>query len=171
MEDVAKAAFNVAALIQSSVPKRGLPTTDGAKPDSEQVIAFSLVKDTRGYIEQVVNQINGCYEDGWFDACAVMIRRLTETLIIECFEAKNAAATIKNQAGDYVYLSDLVTALLGQTAWGLGRNAKRALPNLKDVGDKSAHSRRFTAHRSDIDKLIPDLRVVVQELLYLSGLK
>lgn len=27
------------------------------------------------------------------------------------------------------------------------------------------------AHKSDIDNIIPDLRVVVQELLYLAGLK
>ena len=40
----------------------------------------------------------------------------------------------------------------------------------KTVGDLSAHSRRYNAHKSDIDN-IPDLRVVVQELLYLAGLK
>jgi len=42
---------------------------------------------------------------------------------------------------------------------------------MKDVGDKSAHSRRYIAHRQDIDKLKDDLRTVVQELVYLSGLR
>jgi hypothetical protein len=41
---------------------------------------------------------------------------------------------------------------------------------MKNVGDLSAHNRRYNAHREDIDKLIPDLRVVVQELLTLAGL-
>ncbi len=47
----------------------------------------------------------------------------------------------------------------------LSRNAKQSLPKLKDIGDLSAHSRRYNAHRHDIDKIKDDLRLVVQELL------
>jgi len=43
--------------------------------------------------------------------------------------------------------------------------------NAKDVGDRSAHSRRFIAHRPAIDRIIDDLRLVTQELVYLAGLK
>jgi hypothetical protein len=39
------------------------------------------------------------------------------------------------------------------------------------MGDKSAHSRRFNAVRPDIDKLATDLRVVIEELLSLAGLR
>jgi hypothetical protein len=45
------------------------------------------------------------------------------------------------------------------------------LPKLKDIGDKSAHSRRYNAHRGDVDPLLPDIRLVVQEFVYLAGLK
>ena len=38
-------------------------------------------------------------------------------------------------------------------------------------GDQSAHSRRHSAHRGDVIPLLPDVRVVVQELVYLAGLK
>ncbi len=55
--------------------------------------------------------------------------------------------------------------------WNLGRNAKKALPKLKSIGDQSAHNRRYNAHREDIDKLSTDFRNVCQELLYLAGLK
>jgi ribosomal protein L11 len=53
----------------------------------------------------------------------------------------------------------------------LSRNTKQALPRLKDVGDLSAHSRRYIAQRKDIDKLVQDLRVVVQELVTVAELK
>jgi len=132
---------------------------------------MSVVRGTRGYIEQVANQINGCYEKGWFDACAVMVRRLLETLIIETFEYHKLDGKIKNSVGDFVYLRDLISRALTEKAWNLSRNTKKALPRLKDVGDKSAHSRRYNAHRGDIDKLLDDVRVVVQELIYLAGLK
>jgi len=131
-----------------------------------------MVRGTRGYIERVVYQINGCYEKGWFDGCAVMMRRLIETLIIECFEKYGIADRIKNpKTGDFLALGDLVDRLIYEPSWNLGRNTKQALPRLKNIGDQSAHSRRYNAHREDIDKLSHDFRVVWQELIYLAAFK
>lgn len=171
MNNLSRLALSIAKEIQNDVPRRGVPPDEGLMSESEQVIPFSVVRGTRGYIEKVVNQVNGCYENGWFDACAVMIRRLVETLIIEAFEHYGIADRIKNSNGDFFYLSDLINLTLAETSWNLGRNSKKALPNLKDIGDKSAHSRRFNAHRRDIEKIIDELRVVTQELIYLAGLK
>lgn len=148
-----------------------LPPSAGSPAGSDRVIYFSLVQGTRSYIERIVHQINGAYESGWYDASAVMIRRLVETLIIETFEAYSISHKIKNPKGDFFFLSDLIPLTISEASWNLGRNAKAALPKLKDVGDKSAHSRYFIAHREDIDKVSTDLRVVVQALLLLSKLK
>jgi len=147
------------------------PPEEGLQAATQTIIMMSLVRGTRGYIEKVSNQINGAYENGWYDACAVMLRRLIETLIIETFEHHKIAGQIQNQAGDFVYLRDLIDKTLAETSWNLSRNTKQALPKLKDVGDKSAHSRRYVAQRGDIQPLIADIRTVVQELTYLSGLK
>ena len=149
----------------SAIPEDGLPSL------TQDVVPMSVVRGTRGYIEKVANQVNGAYEKGWYDACAVMIRRLIETLIIEAFESHSIADRIKGPTGDFLFLRDLITATLSETSWNLGRNAKSALPRLKDIGDKSAHSRRFNAHKRDIDKVIDEIRVVVQELVYLAALK
>lgn len=131
-----------------------------------------MVKGTRGYIERVVFQINGCYEKGWFDACAVMMRRLIETLIIECFERYKIADKIKNTStGDFLFLRDLIEKLLQEPAWNIGKKAKQALPKLKEIGDQSAHSRRYNAHRQDIEKIADDFRIVCQELIYLAEFK
>lgn len=147
------------------------PPAEGFASETSQIIPISIVRNTRGYIEKVANQANGCYEKGWFDSSAVMIRRLLETLIIECFEKYNIADKIKNQQGDFFYLKDLISLTLSESSWNLGRNTKKALPKLKDIGDKSAHSRRFNAHLSDIKNLKSDIRLVVQELIYLAQLK
>jgi len=100
-----------------------------------------------------------------------MIRRLIETLIIEAFERHNLTNSIKNQWGDFFYLRDLIDRTLAETAWNLTRNTKSALPKLKDIGDKSAHSRRFIAQRGDIQPFLMDIRTVVQELIYIAQLK
>lgn len=148
------------------------PPPEETAPSYEQpVVILSLVSGTRGYLESLVHQINGTYEHGWYDACAVMIRRMTETLIIEAFESHKLEAKIKNKDGDFLYLGDLINAALSEESWNLGRNAKKSLKALKDIGDKSAHSRRFIAHRRDVDNIMNDLRVVVQELVYLARLK
>jgi hypothetical protein len=167
----ARNLFEAAKAIQEEVTRQTGPPEEGLRAATQSVILISVVRNTRGYIESVSNQINGAYEKGWYDACAVMMRRLLETLIIECFEKHNLAGKIKNSAGDFFYLRDLIDRCLQEPSWNLSRNCKQAMPKLKDVGDKSAHSRRYNAHRGDIDPLLRDVRLVVQELLYLASLK
>lgn len=164
-------ALSLSKEIKSDIEKLVDPPEEGFPAGTNQVVPYSIVKGTRGYIERVTNQINGCYEKGWFDSCAVMIRRLLETLIIECFEKYQIANKIKNAQGDFYFLSDLITITLSETSWNLSRNTKKSFPKLKDIGDKSAHSRRFNAQLSDVKDLISDIRLVVQELIYLSQLK
>ncbi|MGD1120309.1 MAG: hypothetical protein ABR886_12655 [Dehalococcoidales bacterium] len=171
MNNLARAALEIAQHIQKEVPRFGTPPSETVYSPAEMVFPNTLVKDTRDYVEKVAFQINGAYASGWYDACAVMIRRLIETLIIECFESYKIEEKIKTQNDEYLHLGDLITQTLGEKSWTIGRNAKAALPRLKSIGDLSAHSRRYIAHREDVDKVIPDIRCVVQELVYLARLK
>lgn len=169
--EIAKASLEITKKIQEEVPRFGTPPSETATSPAEMVFPHALAKGTRDYIEKVAYQINGSYASGWYDACAVMLRRLIEVLIIESFESYNIEAKIQNPSKDYLYLGDLITKMLSEPSWNLGRNAKRALPRLKNIGDLSAHSRRYFACREDIDKVIPDIRLVIQELVYLAKLK
>jgi hypothetical protein len=157
--------------LREDLPQDYVPPSEGTRSKSHMVLPAAIVKGVRrGYISRIANQVNGCYEQGWYDGCAVMMRRLLETLIIEVFEHFEHAQQIKNSNGDFLYLADLISAMLSQPSWNLGRNTKAALPRLKSLGDQSAHSRRFVAHREDVDKVQGDFRVVVQELLFLAEL-
>lgn len=129
-----------------------------------------LAKTRRGYLTALGRQMNGCFESGWYDGCAVMMRRLLETAIIEAFEANHLDGKIKTGQGEFFQLTALITAALSETAWNLSRNAKQALPHLRDIGHMSAHSRRFTAQKSDIEKVQPHCRVALEEFLHLAGL-
>ena len=171
MSETLEQVLALAKAMHTDIQEYILPPAAGSLSTSDSVIYRSLLKGTRDYIEQIGHEINGTYENGWYNACAVMIRRLVETLIIETFEAHNLAAKIQNNQGEFVYLSELVPKCIGEPTWNLSRNAKRSLPKLKDVGDRSAHNRRFLAHRHDIDNIKTDLRDVAQELLSISKLK
>lgn len=172
--ELAKSALVLAKTIQDEANEFWLPLADGLPSRYELVLAKSLVKETRGYIEIVTNQINSTYENGSYDACAVMIRRLVETLIIEVFEHHNIVGKIKDHKGDFLPLGELVACTLNEPALNFDRSVKAALkvlPNLKWLGDLSAHNWRFNAHRSDIDQIKPSLRIIVQVLIYAAGLK
>ena len=171
MNDAVSSILMLAKRVQAEADELSLPPADGAVPKTSQVIPYSLVTKSRGYIERVTNQVNGCYEHGWYDGCAVMVRRLVETLIIEVYEYNQIQSKIQNQNGDYLYLGDLVKLVTSETKWTLSRNTKRALEELKEIGDRSAHSRYFNAHRSDIDNIKSGLRIVIQELLSIANIK
>ena len=140
-------------------------------PEDEGLFPLSLIAKTRrGYLITVSRQMNGCFSSGWYDAAAVMMRRLLETSIVEAFEAHHLDRKIKNAQADFFQLSDLVGAALSEAAWNLSRNTKKALPNLRDVGHISAHSRRYTAQKGDILKVSQDCRIAIEEFLHLAGL-
>jgi len=171
MTSIARNTFSAAKAIDLDVRRELGPPDEGLRADTQLVVPRSLVRGTRGYIEKIANQVNGCYENGWYDACAVMVRRLIETLIIEAYEKYSIAQNIKNSQGDFFFLRDLIGQCLSESIWNLSRNCKQALPKLKDIGDKSAHSRRYVAQRGDLDPLLADIRLVVQELIFLAELK
>jgi Domain of unknown function (DUF4145) len=136
------------------------------------LLSMSVVAGAGGYFEGLIRQANGCYEHGWYDACLVMVRRFVESLIIEVYEAKGKAGEIKDAQGEFHMLHVLVGKVVNETvAWNLGRETKKTLPLVQRDGNRSAHTRRYITKKEDVDKLIPGLRVVADDLLHLAGLK
>jgi len=128
---------------------------------------LELFNNTRGYLVTVATQAAGCYDNSLFDACSVMTRKLLEILIIEAFERFKIEAKIKNPQGNFFFLSELIDTFKSETSWNVGRNAKKSLPNLKKIGDLSAHNRRYIARQTDIDNIREDLRIVLEELIHI----
>jgi hypothetical protein len=172
MNEHTKSALFIAKMIKEEIQDVNLPPIEITHFHGREILPLALFKNTRGYLFKVAVQVNQTYEQTCFDACAVMIRRLVEILLIESFEAHNKASIIKDNNGDYYMLSDLITKFLNE-GWtpNPSRNLKKYLPLFKGIGDKSAHSRFFNAQRSDIDELKVELRTVSEELLYISKIK
>ena len=165
MRQFAKSALNVVRQIQKSTQDSSPPPLEGSKPKSNRVIDTSLLEGTRPYLEKVVDQINGTYENGWYDACAVMLRRFIETLIIEAYIAKNKESTIKKTDGDFYALKKLIDEACSGRDLNLSRDSKAILRKLKKLGDRSAHNRTFIAKRTYIESLFEDLYLDMQTLV------
>lgn len=144
--------------------------TSPEQPSSEMVLPSSVLAKAPTYLQRSLLQANGCYERRWFDASSVMIRKLVENLIIEVYEKHGKGDEIKKD-GDYLMLSGLVSAMLNQKHWQLQRETKRELPEIKKLGDRAAHIRRYEATKQDIDQIRSGLRTTVDDLLHLAGYK
>jgi hypothetical protein len=145
-------------------------STGSTNPGNELFPLTIIAKTGRGYLLTIAKQMNGCMREGWYDACAVMMRRLVELVIIEAYEHHSIEDRVKDGKGNYFQLSALIDAALGETKLKLSRNAKAALPKLRDVGHRSAHGRYFIAQRSDVEKVEDGARVVVEEFLHHADL-
>ena len=165
-----EAVRNIRLLCQSVIIPHLNSMTSDPRPQTEQVLPAAVVHGTRGYIVHMIVQANGCYERQWFDACSVMLRRFVETLIIQVYEAHGKADTLKHN-GEYRTLKDLINIALSDAEFNLSRDTKHTLPLIKEMGDRSAHNRYYLATKADVDKVIPGLRVVADELLHLAKLK
>ena len=117
-------------------------------------------------------QLNGCFKSGFFDAASVMMRRIVETLIIEAFEHLKREDEIKGIDGNFFMLGDLVKAAIAQKGLNIGREAKKALSNIKILGDRSAHNRRYNAVKADlVGEIQSGFRLAVDELINLADLR
>ncbi|MCZ6653749.1 MAG: DUF4145 domain-containing protein [Planctomycetota bacterium] len=150
---------------------------DGIQPDmnhAEGYVPESVWINTRGCIESVAKQLNGCFQAAYYDAALVMLRRLLETLIIEAYEHLGKQSEIQNTDGTYHMLAGLVDRATGQRndpGLNIGRNTKTALGAVKKLGDRSAHDRRFQACTADLTKIQIDVRTGVQDLIQIAALQ
>lgn len=173
LPDAAKSASQLARDIQASIDEALLPPPEVVAPGQQPIIPHTLVANTRGYIAKIVHQINASYTATCYDGCAVMIRRLIEVLIIEAFEHHKLRKKILDANGDYLYLADLIKAVVKEPTWQLNKPTRKAFgkKQFKAIGDLSAHSRNYNAQRQYIDELVQDLRVLTEDLLYIADLR
>lgn len=153
------------------------PIVDQVAPPidhSSAYLPYAVWATTRGYIESVCAQLNGCFQYQFYDAASVMLRRLIETLIIEGYEARLRPHEIRDANGEYVTLKHLIDRAIDKsptTGLSLGRDAKKALEQIKALGDRAAHNRRFVAHANDLTSIQSGVRVTVQELIAIADLQ
>ena len=153
------------------------PDLEGVQPAIEHISGYlpePVWRSTRGYIEEICRELNGSFHHAYYNAAAVMLRRLLETLIIEAYEHLNRETEIKDGGGNYLMLGELAERACGEKGHkgvNLGRDSKNALKEARNVGNWSAHARRFLAHAGDLTKFQAGLRLLVQELIQITNLQ
>ena len=132
---------------------------------TNDLIDLSILENAPYYVKRISQQMNSCYDNCLYDACLVMMRKLFETLIIECYERYGSSSEITDLNNCFYYLSDLIPKYLQSSHWRVSRNFDKYIKNVKKYGDLSAHNRRFIAKKTDIDSFKFDMRQCLQEML------
>lgn len=132
---------------------------------SNSLFPLSIFDNTRGYLVEFSKEASCCYDYGLYTSCMFMLRKITETLIIELYESKSIQSKIKNPKGDYFQLSDLIAAVTNEPTWKLTKIVKENLPKIKLLADSSVHSKRFSAKQPDIDGIKTNVRIAFEELI------
>lgn len=140
-------------------------------PVTSAVLPIELFFDTRDYLENIVEQANAAYEHALFDCCAVMLRRLAETLIILVYEHESREDEIKDGNDRYFLFSKLIKHVENDDDLDLSHRCLKGLKEFKRLGNLSAHKRRYNAVQDDIDRVRDGLREAAEELMYHSGIK
>lgn len=135
----------------------------------DAILPQEWVGGTRKYLEQLVYQINGTYESGFYDCCAVLCRRLMESLLIEIYIHAGRQNEIQNN-GIFLPLDQLLSHVKGDRKLNLNRNSPKTMQDVKQMGDTAAHDRVYITPQVDIRDLTLRYRRLVQELLGIAGI-
>ena len=135
------------------------------------LIAADLFEGTRDYLIKLVHEINGCFEYGFFDGSAILLRRLVEGLLIEVFIHKKFEAEIKKPDNSFLMLDGLLSAVKSGKYFRLTRNMDKVVEDVKILGDAAAHSRYHISTQNEFDSLKLRIGKLLSELLSQSDIK
>jgi hypothetical protein len=127
-------------------------------------IPNELIEDKHFVLKKTLWEINKSYDVACYNACAAMIRRLTESLIVQAFEHHAIESKIKRD-DNYIDFSELIGKAISEPKLGLTRNTKRILPDLKFFGDLASHNRKALVRKDDLDRLHQAIRSAIEELV------
>ncbi len=137
-------------------------------PITTEFFDIGILNNTRTNTQNIAKEMCQCYQIGAYTACCVMMRRLVETYIIECFESHQCEYEIKDTAsGDFLFLSELIPKYLASNKWSKSKNIKSHLQEIKKLGDQCAHNRYFTGRKSDLDNIKSALRQTMEEIVHI----
>lgn len=141
--------------------------TETVESDSELIDEIKFC-GKRNSLTRLIKQINSSYRNNCYDACAVLMRRLFEIILILSYQHMQIDDQIK-QDGTYKMLKDIVKNAKQNRTLNLSR-IKDELDKFRDVGNYSAHSIDYTAGKKDIDDIKLKYRVMLEELYNKAGL-
>lgn len=138
---------------------------------NETILPLAIFNGLQQNFQSICKQINASYEHNLYDCAAVMMRRLLEGLLIMVYQSHGIESEIKNKNGRHLTLDKIIKNAENNSELSLSVNTKNNMYKFKNLGNYSAHKIWYNTTKKDIEPLVFDYRVIIEELIYKSGLK
>lgn len=161
----------VPAVLQALERDYGALWADTITIDShDELLEEAKFCGKRVYLTRLIQQINFTYGSNCYDACAVLMRRLFEVLLVLSYQNKGIEADIMKPDGSYKMLEGIVKDAVQNKTLGIPARITKNFDMFREVGNNSAHSITYTAGKLDIDRIAIDYRVMMEDLYNRAGL-
>jgi len=141
-----------------------------AKSPSSEYVPQEILDRMPPYILRLVPQINGAYENEWYEAAAMVLRRLVEALIIELYSRRGWMSEVQDpDTREFLLLKALIGKLNGDARLHMQRRTIEGLNKVKDLGDTAAHDFKIRIRKSDLDGIQSSVRLVLERLIFTIG--
>lgn len=136
------------------------------------ILPDTLFNELPNNVQSLCKQINASYENNLYDCTAVIMRRLLECLLVLSYQKAGVEQDIMDKNGaHHVTLDKIIKNAEQNTTLALSANTKKDMSLFKDLGNYSAHKIWYNCTQQDIKPHILKYRVIIEELMYKSGLK
>ena len=139
-------------------------------PSNSELLEEKKFCGKRHFIDRLIKQINFTYGNNCFDACAVLMRRLFEVLLILAYQNTGNETAILKPDGTYLMLEGIVKDAVQNKSLGIPVRISKRFDAFREVGNNSAHSITYTAGQKDITDIQRDYRVMMDDLYNRAGL-
>jgi hypothetical protein len=156
----------------SPSPPAPAPTAAPPLPGkiADTFIGAEIFERQPEYLLRLIPQINGCWEKEYYEACAMLLRRLTETLLITLYHKRGWTDDLRDpKTKDFFTLKTIINKVCGDQRIGLETRVQDGLKALKELGDVAAHDFRIHIRKSDLEKLRTSIRFTTERLLFKIG--
>ena len=161
----------VPTVLQSLNRDFGALWVDTVTIDShDELIEEAKFCGKRPFLTRLIQQINFTYGNNCYDACAVLMRRLFEVLLVLSYQNKGIEADITRPDGSHKMLESIVKDAAQNKVLGVPARISKNFDSFREVGNNSAHSITYTAGKLDIDNILRDYRVMMEDLYNRAGL-
>lgn len=161
----------VPAVLQAMERDYGALWTDTVSIEShDELIEEAKFCGKRNFLDRLIQQINFTYGHNCYDACAVLMRRLFEVLLVLTYQNKGIETDITKPDGRHKMLEGIVKDAVQNKALGIPARIAKNFEAFREVGNNSAHSIAYTAGKLDIDNISRDYRVMMEDLYNRAGL-
>ena len=93
---------------QNSKNIKSIAVKDYSNSTKKDLLPIEIFDNTKGYLKKNAIQVNICYKHKAYDGCSILLRKITEVLIIELYEKFELEENIQDDDGNYFMLKKLI---------------------------------------------------------------